>query len=109
MIPFNWKPEPEGAPVEHYWSVDLTGPMRDRLLKVVKHQATDGITAGILEALELAERVNLPFTPPVDWDRLERWGQMGYPIVDQIVDGKEPKGEPVPRPTIDPPTEGMGA
>jgi hypothetical protein len=108
-VPWSRRPEPEDAPPEHYWVVDLSGPMRDRMLKVMRSQAKDGVQTAIVEALELAERIDRPFTPPVDWDRLERWAQMGYPLVDQILDGKEPKGEPgpLPKPEIDPPG-GMG-
>jgi hypothetical protein len=83
--------------------------MWERLKSVIGKQADDQTNRALREAVELAERVNLPFTPPVDWDRLERWAQIGYPLVDQIQDGKEPKGEPgpLPKPEIDPPG-GMG-
>lgn len=85
--------EPAEPERPHYWRIDASGPMRDRLLSVMRKQAHDPLTASIIETLELAERLDLPFTPPVDWDALERRARDGYDVVDQIWDAKR-KGDP---------------
>lgn len=97
MIPFSRKPEPDPEqPRPHYFTVDVSPAMRDEFLKIMARQPKTGTTIALTEALELAERIDLPFTPPVDWDKLERWAQRGYPLMDQIADGYTPKGDPNP-------------
>lgn len=89
MVPFSRKPDEPAEPERpHYYSVDLSPYMRDELLKIVERCPKTGTTKGLTEALELAERIDLPFTPPVDWDKLERMAQRGYAIPDQIYDAK---------------------
>jgi hypothetical protein len=82
------------AVIQHYFRIEVSEYMLTRLKSVMVKQAADQTNKALIEALDLAERVNLPFTPPVDWDRLERWAQRGYDLVSQIEDGKEPQGEP---------------
>lgn len=85
-------PENKEPEQPHYYAVDLSPVMHARLLDVMGKATGDPTNRGIIEALELAERVNLPFTPPVDWDALERKARDGYDVVDQIWDAKR-KGE----------------
>lgn len=105
--PWSKKPEPGEQERPHWFRVDLSPVMRDEMLKIIARGPRTGTTIALTEALELAERIDTPYTPPVDWTRLEKWAMNGYGLVDQIQDGREPKGEPAPRPQIDPPG-GMG-
>jgi hypothetical protein len=94
------KPEEDETPAEvpHYFRIEVSPYMLTRLKSVMAKQAADQTNKALNEAIELAERVNLPYTPPVDWDALERKAREGYSIADQIFDGlvrkkPETKGE----------------
>lgn len=72
----------------HWFRVDLSPVMRDRLIKFMG-TGGDPTDKAIIEALELAERIDTPYTPPVDWTALEKRAMLGYSVPDQIWDAKK--------------------
>jgi hypothetical protein len=82
--PWSKKPEPDKGDDPHYFRIEVSPYMWERLKSVIGKQADDQTNRALREAVELAERVNLPFTPPVDWDALERRAHQGYSVADQI-------------------------
>lgn len=95
MVPHSRKPEP--APERPHWfRVDLSEPMRAALLKIMATRSVDSTNRAIIEALELAERIDTPFTPPVDWAAVERLAARGYSLADQAFDGFNGRALPEP-------------
>lgn len=89
---FGTPPEPPEPEIPHHFCVDLSPNMHAELVRLVGLAPKTGVTVALKEALELAHRIDLPFTPPVDWTALEKRAMLGYDVVDQIWDAKR-KGD----------------
>jgi hypothetical protein len=96
---------PKPAADDHTFVAELTPYQRLELLSIMRKQSSNAVNKGIIEALELAERLDLPPIKREDWDRRERWAQAGYSLIDQLIDGFHPKEDPSPKPTLKPPGE----
>lgn len=64
-----------------------------QLLKVMRSQPRTAINNALVERLELAERVSLPWRE-MQWRYAEAWAAVGYAIADQIADGFVATREP---------------
>ena len=96
IVPFPGKPKKDERSEDFYYRLDLLDGERAQLIKILRGNLRTAIVKVLLERVELAEKVPLPYTERYPWDTAEEWERRGYRLVDQIADGFRPKGAPGP-------------
>lgn len=84
----------KSEPELEYVRVELTPEERDRIITALKKQMQTPTIQDLIQRLELAEKVALPFTRPIPWEIMEAWERLGYSLIDQIFDGAKLRQPP---------------
>jgi hypothetical protein len=87
VFPERPKPRPEAHNDGGYFRVDLLDGELAYVIKVLRTSPKTELTKQIIERLELAELVDLPWTQRFQWEFAEAWAAIGYALPDQIADG----------------------